>query len=592
MDSNGHGTHVAGIIAGSGAVSATVTNARGSINVATNGHFRGMASAAKLFVQSIGSGLGTLPDLTLQETVAKTNAFISNNSWTYAGNSSYSLASASYDAAVRDSLSGVTGSQPVLYVFAAGNSGGGSDSGLSGNPGSVFSPGTSKNVITVGAIELARDITNIVTKITKVVGGTNQFSTNTTTPWKDMTSSGNQVAGFSGRGNVGIGTEGDFGRFKPDVVAPGTFVISTRSTTWDEKAYYNPTNHHYTTFRNQVVNARDIHNYTIFLPDNAVGFSVSLYANDDSPSPFPDLPVGVRHDNYPYPLSTAEAVRTNGIAVPPDVAAGPGAFVGQNWYYTITNSSGEDISYNILTDVITTNDLGDYYVVLSNLNNSLTGTNLQPPHYYRYESGTSMSAAGVSGTLALMQQFFEQAMNVTNSPAMMKALYAEPNNICLAGLLRTKRGSCVSMPVIYLVMGQRLGMPVHLVTIGKHYFIRWEETGYRMNIEPTIVEKVSVSPDDSVYLEIEGVTREQLSGSDLRNLTSREVVGNLLFARSGYWATKGQKYVLQQRRDLSLARQLAPDDQGIKKTYEAVFKNVGDKPKPAASESNSKGNAL
>ena len=48
----------------------------------------------------------------------------------------------------------------------------------------------------------------------------------------------------------------------------------------------------------------------------------------------------------------------------------------------------------------------------------------------------------------------------------MKALYADANNIFLAGLLHTRRGSCVSMPLIYLVIGQRLGLPVHLVTLG------------------------------------------------------------------------------------------------------------------------------
>ena len=42
--------------------------------------------------------------------------------------------------------------------------------------------------------------------------------------------------------------------------------------------------------------------------------------------------------------------------------------------------------------------------------------------YYRYESGTSMAAADVSGTLALMQEFFEQRLGRTNSPALMKAL--------------------------------------------------------------------------------------------------------------------------------------------------------------------------
>lgn len=159
--------------------------------------------------------------------------------------------------------------------------------------------------------------------------------------------------------------------------------------------------------------------------------------------------------------------------------------------------------------------------------------------------------------------------------ALLKSLYADPDNICLAGLLRTRRGSCVSMPLIYLVIGQRLGMPVHLVSIGRHYFIRWEEPGFRINIEPTIVDRVSVTPDNSVYLEIEGITREQVRGSDLRNLTPREVVGHLLFARSGYWAAKGSNHLTQQRRDLALARELAPEDDGITRSYAAVFKRGG-----------------
>ena len=170
--------------------------------------------------------------------------------------------------------------------------------------------------------------------------------------------------------------------------------------------------------------------------------------------------------------------------------------------------------------------------------------------------------------------------NVT--PAMMKTLYANPDNICLAGMLRTQRGSCVSMPLIYLVIGQRFGLPVHLVAVGKHYFIRWEEPGYRMNIEPTIVNRVAVTPDDSVYLETEGLTGEHLKGSDLRNLSRREVVGQLLFARSAYWATKGPEFVAAQHRDLAQAHVLAPDDAAILRSHEAVFRadreNTGQSP--------------
>ena len=79
-------------------------------------------------------------------------AVISNNSWNY-GDNAYDLAAASYDAAVRDALPEVTGSQPVLFVFSAGNSGNGDDGGANGNADTILSPATAKNVITVGAIE-------------------------------------------------------------------------------------------------------------------------------------------------------------------------------------------------------------------------------------------------------------------------------------------------------------------------------------------------------------------------------------------------------------------------------------------------------
>lgn len=419
-DTDGHGTHVAGIIAGNGSKSDTVINARGSTNPGTNGQYRGVAPGAKLFAQNFTStGTNMVTDSSLQENTARTNAFISNNSWGYSGNPTYSLAAASYDAAVRDSLPGVTGSQPVLYVFAAGNSGDGSDGGLSGIPGSVLSPSTAKNVISVGAIELARDITNIVTKISGV--GTNQ-TTNTSTPWKAMTSSGNQVAGFSGRGNVGIGIEGDFGRFKPDVVAPGTAVISTRSKQWDEEAYYNPTNHHFLTLSDQTIGTNNLTQYAIFLPDNAVAFRIAVAPNLDSPIPFPDIPIYVRRDAPPT-KAAYDILRTNFVSVPPDMA-GLGGAVGRSWYYAIGNPTPSEINIDLIGDIITTNDLGDYFQVLSNLNNSISTTNGEagiPPNYYRYESGTSMAAPVVSGTLALMQEYF-QGVSRTNSPALMKAL--------------------------------------------------------------------------------------------------------------------------------------------------------------------------
>ncbi len=298
VDSNGHGTHVAGIIAGSGSRSATVTHAGGSIMPAVPSQFRGRAPAAKILALVADPDPGPASDSSLQETAARTNAFVSNNSWHYANDNAYDLAAARYDAAARDALPAVPGSQPLLFVFGAGNAGHGAGDGSGGDPDTVQSPATAKNVITVGALEQPRHIADQVWQCT-IVNGTNVCQTNQ--PWLALTDTNNQVAAFSSRGNVGVGIEGEFGRLKPDVVAPGAFVVSARSTQWNQLAYYS-----------------------------------------------------------------------------------------------------------------STNGSGNYFEVLSNLNNTLAP-------FYRYESGTSLSAAEVSGALALLQEFF-QRFGRTNSPALMKAL--------------------------------------------------------------------------------------------------------------------------------------------------------------------------
>jgi subtilisin-like proprotein convertase family protein len=407
IDTSSHGTHVAGIIASSGSKSSTLTtNAEGSLP-ATNTQFRGMAPAATLFSMSYLDLDGYL-----QEAAARTNAFISNNSWNY-GDAAYDIAAASYDAAVRDALPGLPGSHPLLYVFSAGNDAqinnwdeGSNDDGTGGTPGTILSPGTSKNVITVGALEQSRMITNEVQQCT-LAGGTNECVTNT--PWLLSSDSSNQVASFSSRGNVGIGTEGIFGRFKPDVVAPGSWVISTRSATWDQGAYYNPTSHiGPPPFFGLQLQTNNWFFDSFDIPNNAV--QVTLTVSGTSPSA--DIPIYLRQSAAPT-TNTYDWVGTNQVSMPP---AGGGNLVrGVSWNYALANPLNRPVTCNFRIDMTVTNEHGDFLQVLSNMNYSIGP-------YYRYESGTSLAAAGVSGTLALMQEFFEQRMHQTNSPALMKAL--------------------------------------------------------------------------------------------------------------------------------------------------------------------------
>jgi len=78
-------------------------------------------------------------------------------------------------------------------------------------------------------LEQPRGITNEVWKCVPNSASTNGQSCQTNKQWLPSSDSDDQIARFSSRGNVGIGLEGPNGRFKPDVVAPGSAVVSTRS---------------------------------------------------------------------------------------------------------------------------------------------------------------------------------------------------------------------------------------------------------------------------------------------------------------------------------------------------------------------------
>jgi hypothetical protein len=122
-------------------------------------------------------------------------ARISTNSWGLNGSAgAYNAGARAYDVGVRDADPGASGNQELIYLFAAGNSGPGT--------GSVNSPGTAKNVITVGASENLRPF--------PAPPG------NHCGP--DPAANPENVVGFSGRGPVA----GQ--RVKPEVLAPGTHI--------------------------------------------------------------------------------------------------------------------------------------------------------------------------------------------------------------------------------------------------------------------------------------------------------------------------------------------------------------------------------
>ncbi len=419
-DTAGHGTRVAGIIAGSGVGGPPGTKARGS---AANANFRGKAPGAQLFglpLFSIYSDarLQEIAALTNYVTFGRTNTLIANQSWGY-GLADYNSASASYDAAARDAVPGMSGSQPILFVFAAGNYGGGNVQGLAGYADSILAPGNAKNVITVGASDSLRYMSNNVTSYVVTTNGLGGFITNTIIgqPWLGWTDSASQIASFSSRGNVSIGREGQFGRFKPDLIAPGAFVVSTLSSMFDAAGYYNTATNGVLVdvFTNIVILPGQTNVFSINVPDSAYQLNLDVLANGLSPIPFPGMQIYTNKSPLLRPSQTAgNLAGTNSVVIPVSSLNGS---TGE-WYYDVVNTNTVAVNYDIRTIIYyNTVQGGDYFQVLSNINNSL-----DPSAKYNYESGTSMAAPAISGMLALMEEFFETKLLRTNSPALLKAM--------------------------------------------------------------------------------------------------------------------------------------------------------------------------
>ena len=195
-DTDGHGTHVAGSVVGTGA--------------ASNGQIKGMAPGARLVFQSVldaKGGLGGIPDdigqLLSQSYDA--GARIASNSW---GVPVSQGGGGVYDAQAQSVDKFLWAHPDMTVLFAAGNDGGGSSGSGPTQYDTVSTPSTAKNVITVGASQNDR---------------------------KEQGKYGsdiNAIAPFSSRGVT------KDGRLKPDVVAPGTWVLSTKSSVAPDDHYW------------------------------------------------------------------------------------------------------------------------------------------------------------------------------------------------------------------------------------------------------------------------------------------------------------------------------------------------------------------
>jgi hypothetical protein len=195
-------TAQAGVMGGHGFLNSHIVggfnNGTGSANEDANGfnYGLGISPFARVGITAIfGNGAST--PTAWESTAYGQSARISSNSWGFTSVFRYDANAQEYDRIVRDAQTGTAGLQQLAVVFAAGNDGSGSNT--------VSSPGTAKNVITVGASENVR-----------------QTGTDGCAVANTGADSANDIINFSSRGPVN--SAGGDGRVKPEIVAPGTHI--------------------------------------------------------------------------------------------------------------------------------------------------------------------------------------------------------------------------------------------------------------------------------------------------------------------------------------------------------------------------------
>jgi tetratricopeptide (TPR) repeat protein len=112
----------------------------------------------------------------------------------------------------------------------------------------------------------------------------------------------------------------------------------------------------------------------------------------------------------------------------------------------------------------------------------------------------------------------EYLFNELKFKAIDKA--TDPYDLFLHSVMDRKQGYCLSLSVLYLAVGERLGLPLYGVVVPGHFFVRYDDGRRRFNIETT---NQGSSPPDDYYIQKFNVPKT--STIYMANLNKRQSLG-------------------------------------------------------------------
>ncbi|CAM3960306.1 Regulator of sirC expression with transglutaminase-like and TPR domain [Paracidovorax anthurii] len=131
------------------------------------------------------------------------------------------------------------------------------------------------------------------------------------------------------------------------------------------------------------------------------------------------------------------------------------------------------------------------------------------------------------------------------------------SNKLIPTYLKTKKGNCVSMPVLFVILGQKLGIDVTLARAPRHFFVKYRDTrGRFLNLETT---SGGFPRMDSSYQRDTPMTTKALAnGVYMRPLSRREAAAAMAETLRQHFFEQGQ--VPHGLAVASMMLEHAPDD--------------------------------